>query len=99
MNNLINQAVDLAVKISSETEHDVFLDVSGHVMIVFCRVYLDGFVSGPADYNQAAKFYNEERLEGIVGTLQAIYDGKSELVSKADPTYKAMAQSLQHSQH
>ena len=104
MKNLISMIANLAIEISTTTEHDVFFYVSGHVKSVSCSVIIGGYQNLPASTIQQqhfddAKFDDEAGLIKIVGELSTILDGTSPLVEKPDPVYRAMQDAMQHSQH
>ena len=102
MKNLISMIANLAIEISTTTEHDVFFHVSGHVKSVSCSVIIGGYEHKPGNQQQHfddAKFDDESGLIAIIEELSTILDGTSPLVEKPDPVYRAMQDAMQHSQH
>ena len=98
MKNLINMIVNLAIEITTETEHNVCVDILGYIESVSCRVYIGGGET-PEYLGIAISFNNEAALIEIIESLTKISDGTSELIAKPDPVYRAMQDAMQHSQH
>jgi hypothetical protein len=70
MENLISAIVKLAIKVTLETQHDVFVNISGHVEWVEISIYEGGWKQLPCSCQQMepvriAPFYFSDSMWDI----------------------------------